>query len=195
MSSTMSIIWQTLQAVNYCHLHNCIHRDVKPENILITKDGVVKLCDFGFARVFSESNFTKISPIICAKGLVLYQGTKLPSFSNSKTSYNKSRINNNRLWTRITVTFCQKQITPKANFGALTLLVRVIICFLRLFGKQCDQIGQFFKSLGNNNSLKRAPQWLWLLCATSEKIALLLITTSGHSEWQMTHKQNVKNTK
>ena len=50
----MSIVWQTLQAVNYCHLHNCIHRDVKPENILLTKDGVVKLCDFGFARVFSK---------------------------------------------------------------------------------------------------------------------------------------------
>ncbi|GFW84111.1 cyclin-dependent kinase-like 1 [Trichonephila clavipes] len=47
---TKRIIWQTLQAVNFCHEHNCIHRDVKPENILITKDGVVKLCDFGFAR-------------------------------------------------------------------------------------------------------------------------------------------------
>ena len=54
LASTMSITWQTLQAVNYCHLHNCIHRDVKPENILLTKDGVVKLCDFGFARVFSK---------------------------------------------------------------------------------------------------------------------------------------------
>ncbi|XP_026332863.1 cyclin-dependent kinase-like 1 [Hyposmocoma kahamanoa] len=47
------IIWQTLQGVAYCHRHNCIHRDVKPENILLTAEGVVKLCDFGFARLIS----------------------------------------------------------------------------------------------------------------------------------------------
>ncbi|XP_070360439.1 cyclin-dependent kinase-like 1 isoform X1 [Equus asinus] len=48
-----SITWQTLQAVNFCHKHNCIHRDVKPENILITKQSVIKLCDFGFARLLT----------------------------------------------------------------------------------------------------------------------------------------------
>ncbi|KAM9147467.1 cyclin-dependent kinase-like 1 isoform 2-T2 [Pangshura tecta] len=48
-----SITWQTLQAVNFCHKHNCIHRDVKPENILITKHAVIKLCDFGFARILT----------------------------------------------------------------------------------------------------------------------------------------------
>uniref|UniRef100_A0ABK0LUV2 Cyclin dependent kinase like 1 n=1 Tax=Rattus norvegicus TaxID=10116 RepID=A0ABK0LUV2_RAT len=48
-----NITWQTLQAVNFCHKHNCIHRDVKPENILITKHSVIKLCDFGFARLLT----------------------------------------------------------------------------------------------------------------------------------------------
>ena len=71
MPTTKSIIWQTLQAVNYCHVHNCIHRDVKPENILLTKDGVVKLCDFGFARVFSKYTYIIQSKIaICFPNFV-----------------------------------------------------------------------------------------------------------------------------
>lgn len=34
----------------------CIHRDIKPENILINQSGVVKLCDFGFARSIPRCN-------------------------------------------------------------------------------------------------------------------------------------------
>ncbi|XP_075589974.1 uncharacterized protein LOC124497731 [Dermatophagoides farinae] len=53
------IMWQTINAVNFCHKHNCIHRDVKPENILLTRECVVKLCDFGFARtLIPGENYT-----------------------------------------------------------------------------------------------------------------------------------------
>ncbi|XP_075677839.1 cyclin-dependent kinase-like 1 isoform X4 [Dermatophagoides pteronyssinus] len=53
------IMWQTINAVNFCHKHNCIHRDVKPENILLTRECIVKLCDFGFARtLIPGENYT-----------------------------------------------------------------------------------------------------------------------------------------
>ncbi|XP_047351903.1 cyclin-dependent kinase-like 4 isoform X1 [Vespa velutina] len=54
------LTWQILQGIAYCHRLGCVHRDVKPENILITAEGVVKLCDFGFARMLSPGeNYTE----------------------------------------------------------------------------------------------------------------------------------------
>ena len=44
------IIWQVLVGLKQLHDKNIMHRDVKPENILISKNDVVKLCDLGFAR-------------------------------------------------------------------------------------------------------------------------------------------------
>ncbi|KAJ8262182.1 hypothetical protein GJAV_G00163430 [Gymnothorax javanicus] len=46
-------LFQILRAMKFCHQHNVIHRDIKPENILVSQCGVVKLCDFGFARTMA----------------------------------------------------------------------------------------------------------------------------------------------
>ncbi|KAF0683496.1 Aste57867_24448 [Aphanomyces stellatus] len=45
-----SLMWQLVRAIQFCHQNNIIHRDIKPENLLVSKNGVLKLCDFGFAR-------------------------------------------------------------------------------------------------------------------------------------------------
>lgn len=44
---------QVVQAVEYAHNHLVIHRDIKPDNILIEKSGKVKLIDFGVARLMN----------------------------------------------------------------------------------------------------------------------------------------------
>ena len=45
-----SLVFQMCKAVDYLHKNNMIHRDVKPENLLIDENLNLKLCDFGFAR-------------------------------------------------------------------------------------------------------------------------------------------------
>ncbi|XP_008580680.1 PREDICTED: cyclin-dependent kinase 3 isoform X5 [Galeopterus variegatus] len=47
-----SYLFQLLQGVNFCHSHRVIHRDLKPQNLLISEMGAIKLADFGLARVF-----------------------------------------------------------------------------------------------------------------------------------------------
>ncbi|KAI9011147.1 kinase-like domain-containing protein [Gaertneriomyces semiglobifer] len=46
---------QIISAVDYCHQNNIVHRDLKIENILLTKCGTVKLIDFGLANIYSNS--------------------------------------------------------------------------------------------------------------------------------------------
>lgn len=45
-------LFQLLQGVNFCHTHRVIHRDLKPQNLLISELGTIKLADFGLARAF-----------------------------------------------------------------------------------------------------------------------------------------------
>lgn len=44
----------TLRGLAYCHESWVLHRDMKPGNLLLSEDGVVKLADFGLARVFGS---------------------------------------------------------------------------------------------------------------------------------------------
>ena len=47
-----SYVYQVLCGIAYCHSHRVLHRDLKPQNLLISHNGAIKLADFGLARAF-----------------------------------------------------------------------------------------------------------------------------------------------
>ena len=50
-----AVMHGVLQALDYAHRHNIVHRDMKPENVLISDEGMVKVADFGIARLTDDS--------------------------------------------------------------------------------------------------------------------------------------------
>jgi serine/threonine protein kinase len=55
LPQVFAVMHGVLQALDYAHKHAIVHRDMKPENVLMSDEGAVKVADFGIARLTDDS--------------------------------------------------------------------------------------------------------------------------------------------
>ncbi len=64
VEQSVGVIIQACRGLDYAHRNGVVHRDVKPGNLLLSDQDVVKLADFGIARATDQSSITQVGSVL-----------------------------------------------------------------------------------------------------------------------------------
>ena len=64
LPSTVQVLLQLAEGLNHAHSKGIIHRDIKPGNIMLNREGYIKLMDFGIARIENSARMTRLNHVI-----------------------------------------------------------------------------------------------------------------------------------
>jgi serine/threonine protein kinase len=100
LDDALEIAKQIAEALEYAHEHGIVHRDLKPANIKLTKDGAVRVLDFGLAKALSDdspspevSNSPTLSAVATRAGVILGTAAYMsPEQAKGKTADRRSDI-------------------------------------------------------------------------------------------------------
>ena len=148
----VTITYQILCALQFLHHNGIIHRDVKPENILLSPQGEAKLADFGLARdlpsqirlTMVQTTSTLSSPPIVSSPNESQQPQVRFNAERPLTTYVSTR------WYRAPEILLEGSYGPPVDIWALAVLVPEMLSLRPLFPGKCqsDQILSIARVLG-----------------------------------------------
>ena len=60
VNKAMDIVMQAAKALEFAHDNRIVHRDIKPDNLMLTREGIVKIADLGIAKTFEEGGISGV---------------------------------------------------------------------------------------------------------------------------------------
>jgi serine/threonine protein kinase len=165
-----AILRAIAQALAYVHDHGVVHRDISPRNVLVARDGVVKLLDFGLARWLDapRSNFG-------------FKGT--PAYASPEAFHRSAELDASAdLYSMAAVGYHLLSGKPPFGFGAAMHINRRMAAWdiAPLPDDVPDELGDALMALlqpYEQRSIKTAPEFLDALgepCASTEALASLV---------------------